>query len=293
MKRKIGACERELTRRVWVAGWILDNDLSSQRRATNGWAGCMSITRVLSQHVLPNVVSAVSPGLDLQNMPNVVATPAPSGTPGGPQTFLVETLGLEPVAEFEQLRTSKPLVRLADQDLSTLALGSVGIYWELQATIAFDDPNDGKLSILLRHTEGEGTTPGCGTVAHLVLADKSEYTEVIFDSPKAGLTAVRERSTLDASGINTASHHGAFTLYNVLQQDGAIRPEPLHLRIICDNSVVEIFANGRFALSTRIYPSRIDATGLTVQWAPNDGKPIAAHVGVKLQDLTVWETKTT
>ena len=40
--------------------------------------------------------------------------------------------------------------------------------------------------------------------------------------------------------------------------------EALNLRVFVDKSVVEIFANGRQAISRRIYPSRSDSLGVSV-----------------------------
>ena len=40
--------------------------------------------------------------------------------------------------------------------------------------------------------------------------------------------------------------------------------ERLTLRLFVDKSVVEVFANGRQAVTRRIYPSRKDSVGVTV-----------------------------
>jgi beta-fructofuranosidase len=54
---------------------------------------------------------------------------------------------------------------------------------------------------------------------------------------------------------------------------------PLSLRVFVDGSVLELFANDRRCLSTRIYPTRADATGLSV----------AALVAPVELSLDVWE----
>lgn len=49
-------------------------------------------------------------------------------------------------------------------------------------------------------------------------------------------------------GINTDTEYGKHTLFRRLRG-----VEPLELRVIYDHGIVEIFANDRFALSTRLY----------------------------------------
>jgi beta-fructofuranosidase len=41
--------------------------------------------------------------------------------------------------------------------------------------------------------------------------------------------------------------------------------EPLKLRVFIDKSVVEVFVNGKQALAVRVYPSREDATGVSLR----------------------------
>ena len=47
---------------------------------------------------------------------------------------------------------------------------------------------------------------------------------------------------------------------------GEIEYETLRLTIIVDNSIVEVFANGRFALTARLYPMQSDSTNV-LYWA--------------------------
>ena len=60
--------------------------------------------------------------------------------------------------------------------------------------------------------------------------------------------------------------------------------EPLRLHVFVDNSVIEVFANGRTVLTARIYPTRADSTGawlgVVSQWG--NGR---CH----LKRLDVWE----
>jgi beta-fructofuranosidase len=97
-------------------------------------------------------------------------------------------------------------------------------------------------------------------------------TDVVFNPAGASLNVVRNHSTLDREGVNSCTEYGSFTLFNLLREDGKVRPERLRLTIICDNSVVEVFANDRFALSTKVFPTRDDAVGLSMGLQTTNGR---------------------
>ena len=44
----------------------------------------------------------------------------------------------------------------------------------------------------------------------------------------------------------------------------------LRLRVFLDRSMVEAYLNERKSLTSRVYPSRLDATGLALNAAPGD-----------------------
>ena len=104
----------------------------------------------------------------------------------------------------------------------------------------------------------------------LVLArapDGSEQTRIIYDPGAQKLLVDRERSSL-LGDIETFPHAAPHVL---------APGEPLDLRILLDGSVIEIIANGRTSISTRIYPSRADSQGVGVF-----GQGL-------LQTMTIWK----
>jgi len=58
--------------------------------------------------------------------------------------------------------------------------------------------------------------------------------------------------------------------------------EPLKLRVFIDKSVVEVFANGKQVLAVRVYPSRKDATGVSLRSQGKDSE---------LKFLEAWQMK--
>lgn len=83
--------------------------------------------------------------------------------------------------------------------------------------------------------------------------DSIEVTRLIFDLSSNLITVDRSRSSIENLGANTPDS-GTFHL---------LPSEELHIRIFVDNSIVEIFANDRFTLSSRIYPSLEASVGVS------------------------------
>ncbi len=110
------------------------------------------------------------------------------------------------------------------------------------------------------------------------MTDFEEVTDVIINLSTASITVIRDRSTCDKNGVFTGPDSGSFTLFNILQSDGSIRIESLNVVMICDNSVLEVMVNGRFALSTRMYPTRGDAVGLSMKVVAVDGKSVEGEM---------------
>ncbi|MEN4099280.1 MAG: GH32 C-terminal domain-containing protein, partial [Anaerolineaceae bacterium] len=81
-----------------------------------------------------------------------------------------------------------------------------------------------------------------------------EYTEIVYDREKGALSLRRSHASLD-SRANRDDRGGELEL-----EPG----EDLELRIFIDHSVIEVFANGRAALTGRVYPVRKDSTGIQV-----------------------------
>lgn len=80
-----------------------------------------------------------------------------------------------------------------------------------------------------------------------------EQTDLYIDVANEVIVVDRSASSLYYQ-FNNATEEGKFRLWQV---NGTLQPLDLH--IFVDNSIVEIFANGVFCLTTRIYPTADDA----------------------------------
>ncbi|MCY3780384.1 MAG: glycoside hydrolase family 32 protein [Chloroflexi bacterium] len=140
-------------------------------------------------------------------------------------------LHMVPVPELEQLRDSPTVIndiRLTGGD-HMLEIG--GAYLDIE--VEFD---------------AEGTVG----LAVACASDGGEETRVSYNPDNQLLSVNRERSGLDQENetfSNEAPHELA-------------PGESLQLRILLDGSVLEIIANGRTSICSRIYPSRADSQGL-------------------------------
>ncbi len=94
------------------------------------------------------------------------------------------------------------------------------------------------------------------SIAGLTLRKSStncEQTDIYVDVANEVIVVDRSASSLYAQ-FNNLAEEGKFRLWHV---NGKLQTLDLH--IFVDNSMVEIFANGVFCLTTRIYPSSDDA----------------------------------
>ena len=101
-----------------------------------------------------------------------------------------------------------------------------------------------------------------------------EQTRAFFDARAKRIAVDRTRSSLDPKvygGSRADRGHFALT-----------RGEALRLHIFVDRSVVDVFASGRAAGTTRIYPSRSDSLGIDLF---AEGGP------VRVRCVDVWELR--
>jgi sucrose-6-phosphate hydrolase SacC (GH32 family) len=107
--------------------------------------------------------------------------------------------------------------------------------------------------------------PAPGNVARRGLVvrktpDDAEHTDLVVDAARQRFEVDRTHTTLDAGARSRGVQGGPFDL----------RGEHLRLRVFLDRSMVEAYLNERKSITSRMYPSRPDATGLGLIAAPAD-----------------------
>ncbi|WP_144925493.1 GH32 C-terminal domain-containing protein [Halorubrum salsamenti] len=141
-----------------------------------------------------------------------------------------------PADEVTELRTERladaAAIDLAPDDRRRLDVSGAAI--EIEAEIALDDAEAVELSVF--------ETP-----------DRAEHTPIRY-ARDGTLSVDRAPSSRDPRAFADA-------------QSMAVPPydEPLSLRVFLDRSAIEIYANGRRCLTSRVYPTRDDAVGVSAR----------------------------
>ena len=104
--------------------------------------------------------------------------------------------------------------------------------------------------------------------------NNAEETLIFYNRKRKSLDVNRDRSSLYPD-VSRGIQGGPLEL---------AEDENLKLHIFLDRSVVEVFANGRTCLTTRIYPSRVDSLGVGL---------FARGGSATLKSMSVWEIKLT
>jgi sucrose-6-phosphate hydrolase SacC (GH32 family) len=158
-----------------------------------------------------------------------------------------DDLRLAPIDELESLRQDL-LLDLADVTpaaaagrLSTIRGDLLEVELELELAPAPDSA--ARRGLVVRKTP-----------------DDAEHTDLVVDAARKRFEIDRTHTTLDADARSRGVQGGAVDL----------RGERLRLRVFVDRSMVEAYLNDRKSITSRMYPTRPDATGLGLIAAPGD-----------------------
>ncbi|MBC8075861.1 MAG: glycoside hydrolase family 32 protein [Chloroflexales bacterium] len=102
--------------------------------------------------------------------------------------------------------------------------------------------------------------------------DEAEQTRISYDPTLCQLIVDRTQSSL-----NLATDRNAHVAPLTLSPD-----EPLRLRVFLDRSVLEVFANERVSITSRIYPTRADSQGVAL---------LAERGDAQLLGLDAWQMR--
>lgn len=163
-------------------------------------------------------------------------------------------LGIEPIEELQALRGAKRL-SLRNQSLAE----TNHLLQEVQG-----DMLEIQLEIEPGTVERYGIKLRC-------TPDGAEETLLYYDAKQAQLLVDRTKTTLHSGERCNGIQGGKLELMG----------ENLKLHIYLDRSMVEAYANGLKSLTTRVYPSRLDALGLVI-WG--DGE-------LTVKALDIWDMK--
>ncbi|MER7057615.1 GH32 C-terminal domain-containing protein [Streptomyces sp. NPDC000351] len=143
-------------------------------------------------------------------------------------------LGVEPIAEAAGLR-GKRLARIRQTSVAEANRRLAGVSGDLLDISAVIEPRGARTI----------------TLAVRACADGTEQTLLTYDTAEHRFLIDRGRSSLDPD-VRKGVHGG-----NVALDGGR-----LALRVLLDRSMLEAYVNGTHSITSRVYPTREDATGL-------------------------------
>jgi beta-fructofuranosidase len=170
-------------------------------------------------------------------------------------TVVDGVLHVRPLPETVELRGQERRIVAVPSDDGWCADGAEGDALELEVTLG---PAADRLAIRIRRAP-----------------QLEEVTTIEVDRQAGELWVDRDRSSLDPEALGG----------RVGGSMGVATAGDLHLRIVVDRSIVEVFAADRVALTARIYPIRADSLGVEVVGQPS----AVADVALRAWTLgTIW-----
>lgn len=249
--------EHPVTGQRIVWGWIKEEELTLARRESKGWTGYLSLQREIFLFSANNVVGTI--GTPLKDIPSFKVLG---------QT--VQTLGIRPLPELQNLRQSKPVqwTSISDDEMVTGRLISTkSSNWEMQATIHVRPDVHQRIGFHIRLDDGQ-----------------SQQTSLYFSPGKEEIVVDRSISNREED-IQKDSQSGPFTLLVSEGADGQQEIETLRLHVFSDGDVLEVFANDRFALSTVVYA---DSRCNGISWFVDSEGPVTGGEAV-FESISIWE----
>jgi beta-fructofuranosidase len=184
-----------------------------------------------------------------------------SGAMSLPRELFINTVGavaMRPIAELQALRQGHIAWRgLAIKAAQLMPLDEV-VGDSLELIVEINPSRRGSCGLLVRRSP-----------------DGAEETRISYNLELGQLVLNRTRSSLDAQ-LDQASHAAPLTL---------VAGEPLRLHIYLDCSIIEVFANDRVTITSRIYPTRDDSQEVALFAEQGDAWVIACDVW---QMQSIW-----
>ncbi|KAH6675973.1 putative beta-Fructufuranosidase [Halenospora varia] len=241
-------------------GWIPEEDLPDPLRHNQKWSGCLSLPRQVFLSTIPHVVSARAILLeDITCMDKKL---------DGDGTVRVTTLGIRPDPRLEGLRTAarqvdsgatlkKPMS--LGLGLAAIELDVLTLHWELDCSISVGESCE-RVGLSIFHS-----------------LDAESETTISYSPQTSTLLISRPSLDLLASNVHFSQESAPHALLTSLDPvSKATREERLDIKIFYDNSVLEVFANERTVITTRLYTMAERCFGIKI-WAEDgsEGSEVA------------------
>ena len=247
-----------VNRRV-LWGWLPEEDVRLKYCQSKGWNGCLAMPREVFLFEMFHVVRALRSSLSDISCMSIRQGPDGLAT--------LRSLGIKPLREIPQLRKGRAIhhsnISLPCPESRVWETSARSKQFELQATLNIG-PGTSRAGLYIRHNVNNSTR----TAIYFVLDDE----EIVVD---------RSQSNTDPD-INNVEERGPHTLFVTRDSSGEEAQERLHLQVFCDHDVLEVFANGRFALATMVYTQDPEALNISCFAHGQIGS-------TTFEDIQIWE----
>lgn len=273
-------------------GWITEDDLCDDLRHSQGWSGLLSMPRELTMQTIHHVARAsVS---DLSDITSIERQPDRHGT------YTIRTLASQPYQPLIEALRNSPQVRHTRLQNRVLDSSST------QSALTLD-PNPLTTThweILCLFKLSPTTQSIHLSIAHM--ADFSQCTTLSFHPRTENFTISRPEFPFANSSqlINSEPERAPHTLFTTLDpHSGEEVQELLQIRAWRDNSALEVFVNGRTAITTRLYAAE-ETLGMRIFAVDDDhgdgdgdgdgislpnGGDVARRRRSELVEMTIWD----
>ncbi|KAI3607555.1 extracellular invertase [Moniliophthora roreri] len=273
---------------LWLTGTFYDSIPFPVK--PQGWDSSLLTPRELYVETIQNVVDNAA--VHETGSWKVSKTDSASGT------VELVTLGIKPAREAIAAYTgqSSTVYKEADRTLNGTASNATVVpfteaaprsrYYVLKASLTFPqvarNASDFRAGFQILSSEFEKTT--IYYRKHLFTLGKGVSSSVIAEFSNESLIVDRSNSSavaLTTRGIDSRNEAGRLRLWDIKDTNGGVKVESLDLQIIVDNSIVEIYANNRFTLSTLVLPWYNSSKGISFF---GEGEGV-----VSFRNVTVYE----
>lgn len=248
-------------RRVQI-GWVEEDivgDGGIFSANQQGFQGSHTLMRELFVHEVSNVVN--DDGELTTNM-NSVLTGQADGT------FMAQTLGVRPLPD---------VVKGIRKGSTSHTFGTGKTYSSSEVL-----KKQGSSSLEIKATFSSDWGVGLIVAAS---PDMTEFTTISYE-PSNNTVLVNRMHSSTIDEFNNATVLGYFYPYSVMSS-GTAKTESITMNVFVDGSLLEVYINQRFALSTRIYPSMECSTGYGV-YVEDGGSAMFESVESWENLLHVW-----
>jgi beta-fructofuranosidase len=248
-----------------IFGWIMEADIPESHYCQQGWAGVLSLPRILKVITLRNVCGTLA--TPLEQLANFSCQYERASC------YSMHTLAALPDPRLERLRGQKISLpsQASSDEFGTLHIpAEAAAQWDLEISFSLG-PGDKQVGFDIIHS-----------------IQTMKRTSITFDTIDEKIIVDRNKSTSNPD-INTASEEAPHTLF--LFDDEPHRgthSEPLSIRAIFDSSVLEVFVNSRTAITTRVYPDHKGADGDGASIRPFSRQASSTAPNAKLERCDLW-----